>query len=272
MVNRTSRPSFPSFGLPRIAVVLVFLLAVCGPESGAAAAGARTPILMELFTSEGCSSCPPVDIWVQKLDAAQPIPGAELIVLSEHVDYWNHDGWKDPFSSAQMTERQQEYTRRLGLGDVYTPQLILDGNVVLQPSQPEQIRRDFTQLSAARMIPVRIESPALEAGNPGFITGQVAIDAGAQRHGGNVYLAVTLDKTVTDVLAGENDGKKLTNVAVVKELVKIGKMDNGKAFQQTFRVKLWKGVDPSNLRLVAFVQEPGVGKVLGATMTRAITK
>ncbi len=225
---------------------------------------------MELFTSEGCSSCPPVDIWVQKLDAAQPVPGAELIVLSEHVDYWNHDGWKDPYSSAQMTERQQGYISRLGLSEAYTPQIILDGDVVLQPSQPQQIRQSFAQLAAAHMLPMQIESSILDPGDPDFLAGQVVVGAAGQRHGGDVYLAVALDKTVTDVLAGENDGKTLTNVAVVKELVKIGKMEKGKDFQQSFRVKLWNGVDPRNLRLVAFVQESGEGKVLGATMTREI--
>jgi hypothetical protein len=271
MVSQISRPSLLRFISPRIALALPFLLAVCGPSGRAAGTGVRTPILMELFTSEGCSSCPPVDVWVQKLDAAQPIPGAELIVLSEHVDYWNHDGWKDPFSSAQMTERQQEYMRRFGSSEVYTPQIILDGDVVLQPSQPEQIRQSFTQLSAAPMLPVRIESSTLEAGDPGTLTGEVTVDGAAQKLGGDVYLAIALDKTVTDVLAGENDGKKLTNVAVVKDLVKIGKVEKGRDFQKIFRVKLWSGVDPRNLRVVAFVQEAGEGKVVGATMTRAIS-
>ena len=251
-------------------VVVLFLVAVCGSSGWSADTGARTPILLELFTSEGCSSCPPVDVWVQKLDAAQPIPGAELIVLSEHVDYWNHDGWKDPYSSAKMTERQQEYQRRFGLSDVYTPQVILDGDVVLDPSQAAQVRQDFSQLSGAPMLPVRIESAALDAGDPEMLTGQVAVDGASQKLGGDVYVAVALDKTVTDVLAGENDGKKLTNVAVVMSLVKIGKAEKGKDFEQNFRVKLWNGADRSNLRVVAFVQEPGVGKVVGAAMTRAI--
>lgn len=270
MLNWISRTALGKASFWRIPLSFLFLLTLSGSTAWSAGTSARTPILLELFTSEGCSSCPPVDVWVQKLDAAQPVPGAELIVLSEHVDYWNHDGWKDPYSSSKMTDRQEEYVRRFGLSEAYTPQVILDGDVVLQPSQPDQIRQSFSQLAAAPMLPVSIESSALEAGDPGFLTGQVVVDGAAHKLSGDVYLAVALDKTVTDVLAGENDGKKLTNVAVVMDLVKIGKLEKGKDFQQDFHVRLWNGADAANLRVVAFVQESGEGKVLGAAMTRTI--
>ncbi len=113
-----------------ILVGCTFAGASDAPQSGTAA-----PVLVELFTSEGCSSCPPADALLGKLDALQPISGANAIVLSEHVDYWNHDGWKDAYSSSFFTQRQRDYVQRIGSPNgVYTPQMVVDGAAQLNGS------------------------------------------------------------------------------------------------------------------------------------------
>lgn len=257
----------------RTAAVVIALAVLWSEDSVRAAAPpdtSRNPILIELFTSEGCSSCPPADEWVKRLDEVQPVNGAQLIVLSEHVDYWDHDGWKDPYSSSALTARQQDYAHSLGITDVYTPQIILDGYQELHPQNRQQVVDILTKSAGAAMLPVTISAPALAPGEPVFLTGNIVADGTGQKRAGDVYVAIALDRTETDVLAGENNGKKLTNVAVVKDLVKIGKLEKGKSFDQPFRVRLWPGAERTNLRVVAFVQEPGAGKVLGAAMTKQI--
>jgi hypothetical protein len=219
------------------------------------------PILLELFTSEGCSSCPPVDEFVRHMDESQPVAGAYLIVLSEHVDYWDHDGWKDKYSSAQFTERQNGYVHALNLQTAYTPQMIVDGYVELKGSS-SQIEQTFAKELKLAKIPVRIASAKIEA--PSQLKVKVEAD-GAEKHGGTVWLAVALDHAASQVSAGENSGKQLQHVAVVEDLRKVGKLDKGKPFSQDVAVKLKPDTDPKNLRIIAFIQEPNEGKVLGAT-------
>lgn len=227
---------------------------------------AAHPILVELFTSEGCSSCPPADALLEKMDRSQPIPGAHLIVLSEHVTYWDHDGWKDPNSSAALTERQAAYVHALGLATPATPEFIVDGTSEMRPENRDQVNKIFHEALAAPKIPVRIDEVNFDAGDPSILRTHIDADGNSDKHDADVYVAVALTRVESQVLHGENGGHHLTHVAVVQELTKIGKLQKGKSFDQTVPLKLKPGVDPKNVRVVAFVQEHGPGKLLGAAL------
>jgi len=236
-------------------------------EGKMAESPATHPILVELFTSEGCSSCPPADALLQKIDTNPPIAGAEMIALSEHVDYWDHDGWKDPNSSAALTERQADYIRALGLKTAYTPQFIVDGISEARANNPQQFNKILQDAAAAPMIPVRIREVSVDAGNPAVLRARVEADGISDKHA-DVYVAIALDRVESQVLHGENGGRHLTHIAVVVQLTKIGKLQKGKGFAENVQLKLKPGTDPKNLRIIAFVQEPGPGRLLGAALRR----
>ena len=235
--------------------------------SSAVTAGAKgTPILVELFTSEGCSSCPPADDFVQKLDTVQPVPGAQLIVLSEHVDYWDHDGWKDPNSSHALTERQSDYVRALRLSTAYTPQIIVDGAREMKIGDAQAAEDVFQQAVAAPKIPMHISGVTVQQGNPNILRAQVQAESTRGQSNADVFLAIALDHVDSQVLRGENGGRHLTHVAVVQQIAKIGKLNREKNFAEDVQLKLKAATALDNLRIVAFVQEPGPGKLLGAAL------
>jgi len=245
-----------------------------GPQGESKTAATETsradthPVLVELFTSEGCSSCPPADALLQKMDVSQPVAGAHLIVLSEHVDYWDRDGWKDPNSSPALTERQAAYTRALRLETPYTPQFIVDGTSEMHPDNPQQVGKTFHEAAAAPKVSVSIGEVSVGAGNPGVLRTRIEADGSPDKHNADVYVAVALDRVESQVLHGENGGRHLTHVAVVQQLTKIGKLQKGKSFDETVQLKLKPGTDPKNVRIVAFVQEPGPGRLLGAALRK----
>ncbi len=243
-----------------------------GPQGENKTAAAETtsaiPVLIELFTSEGCSSCPPADIFLQKLDRGQPIPGAQLIVLSEHVTYWDQDGWKDPNSSASLTDRQSSYEGALGEKTVFTPQLIVDGTQQMRLGSPQQIKDLLQKAATTPKVPIRIGEVTVDAGSPTTLRAHLETDANFEKQNADVYVAIALDHVESQVLRGENGGRHLVHVAVVQELTKVGKLQKGKTFTHDVQLKLKPGTDPKNVRLVALLQESGPGKVLGAAVRR----
>src|SRR3984893_14276718 len=124
-----SMKTLPYF-LAALALILAATCQTASPQrtvSNGGSTSVRAPVLLELFTSEGCSSCPPADALLARLEEQQPVAGADIIALEEHVDYWDHQGWVDPFSSGQWTQRQQDYASGFGTHSVYTPELVVNG-------------------------------------------------------------------------------------------------------------------------------------------------
>jgi len=255
------------FGLTVLGMVCVaaMLVGSAWAQGASAQTSSARPVLLELFTSEGCSSCPPADALVQQLDQSQPISGAHLIVLSEHVDYWDHDGWKDPYSSSAITDRQIDYVRAMKLKEPYTPQIIVDGTTELRGDE-QQMLQTLEKDADAPKISLRLDSVTADGKTPPDLKGRIDIQPGSAKHTADVYVAVALAHAESQVASGENSGKHLSYVDVVQEIKKVGKLDKNGQFSQDFQLKLKPGTNPNNIRLVAFVQEPGPGRVLGAAL------
>src|SRR5215467_15396569 len=168
-----------------------------------------TPVLVELFTSEGCSSCPPADALLQKLERFQPISGAELVVLSEHVDYWNDIGWKDPYSSHEYSERQSAYAAQFGNGSIYTPQMVVDGRFEFVGSDEHRASQAIEEAAKAPKAPVHIS-----LGSSDDKTTVVHIQVGplpsaARNQSAGVFLGLADNSDESQVSRGENAGRML---------------------------------------------------------------
>jgi hypothetical protein len=230
-------------------------------------AAGTSSVLVELFTSEGCSTCPPADKLLTELDENQPVNGARVIALSEHVDYWNRLGWKDPFSSAQFTERQTDYSRTLRVEDIYTPQMIVDGRTEFVGNQRAAALEAIAKAAQSPKASVEV---AVKTSAPNSITLSIQVGDVPEVSRGDradVILAITESGLMSNVARGENAGRRLTHSAVTHKLVKIGTVE-GRDFSAEPVVRLdsiWK---QARLKAVIFVQERASRRVLGV---RAIT-
>lgn len=223
---------------------------------------ARVPVLLELFTSEGCSSCPPADQLLATLDEKQPEPGAELIVLSEHVDYFNSSAWKDPFSARLFTERQEAFSQHPGFDGVYTPQMVVDGRFGFVGSDNAAASPAIRKALRQPKIPLAISGVARERTSV-----SVRIDSAGDRDlkgaQGRVFIALTEERVESRVSGGENARRTLRHVAVVRELKSAATIDmRGPSTAET-RFDLQPEWGAKGMRVVAFIQDPASGYVLG---------
>ncbi|MGD1063771.1 MAG: DUF1223 domain-containing protein [Terracidiphilus sp.] len=252
-------PAPDPFRTASLAVVLVataFLL--CLPAAGqpgavpnqapAQAPTQPNPVLVELFTSEGCSDCPPADAVLAQLDT-QGFPGAQVIVLSEHVTYWNHQGWTDPFSFDEIDFRQQGYVRQFGLDSPATPQFVVDGAMQLAGSNPPVLAGFITRAAAAPKIQIEIGN-AHRAAN-GSIAFTVHTATAAK---GTLVAVIAENATHSEVSHGENAGRTLHHVAVVRVIKEFGSSaTDGRTLELSGGNVLRAEKDGEPLRLVVFL-------------------
>ena len=267
MISSRRRMLFATTAPVFAAVVLWSALRAASPhEYGQRSAGAAltgSPVLVELFTSEGCSSCPPADDLLREMVDAGAFEGVPVIALSEHVDYWNRLGWTDPYSSSAFTRRQQQYSERLG-ASVYTPQMVVDGRIEFVGSERRAAANAVSESARTAKVPIALQ---LRAGPASRLVVTVALDEPPSQRGEfDVMLAIAEDNLVSDVARGENQGRKLAHTAVVRRLESIGRWraDRGAA---TFSAKV--DLDPAwrrnRIRAVVFLQARDGGPVAGVT-------
>lgn len=239
----------------------LFGLGLFAPAAGGAAETKpaeglpRSPVVLELFSSEGCSSCPPADALLSQLDAAGEVGGAPLVALELHVDYWDYLGWRDPFSSADYTARQVRYTNWLGTRN-YTPQLVVDGQTDVLGSSRGGATAAVTAASK------RPSQAAVQLKRQGDSL-MVQVAAPTKPQGAAVLLYITESGLSTKVLRGENGGQTLHHAPVVRTLKTLGTV-HGDSYSAQVPLRLEAGWKPDALRAVVVVQSESDGRILGA--------
>ena len=227
----------------------------------------RVPVLVELFTSEGCSSCPPADALLRQLEEQQPLTGVEIIALSEHVDYWDQLGWRDRFSSPVFTARQQRYAPQFGGEGPYTPQMVVDGRDGFVGGDRARALQSITRAAALAKLRLVVSAPEIEGR---AVTATVTLgESGApatlaKASGAEVYGALVDPEDRTEVRRGENGGKVLTHAGVVRVLQRVGTVGQMARGPLRLQTAAPDGTDPATMRVVFFVEETGRGRILGA--------
>ena len=234
--------------------------------NAAASRDRAVPVLVELFTSEGCSSCPPADALLSKLVNAETIPGVEVIALGEHVDYWNNLGWSDPYSKADFSQRQRDYSSAFDLESVYTPQMIVDGHEEFVGGDWNRARAAIVKAAQTPKGRIDLTFPHeadLDQNSPVRRLAIQVKDLPNRSDDADVLFAITENNLQTQVTRGENSGRYLHHSAVVRELNLVGHIvANDKTFVIERSINVSPGWRTENLRVIAFVQERRSHRIL----------
>jgi hypothetical protein len=234
-------------------------------DPNAAAKPSAPVVIVELFTSEGCSSCPPADLLLKRLSEEQPVHGAQVVALEEHVDYWNHLGWSDPYSSAEFTRRQEDYVSVFHNATAYTPQMIVDGQTEVTATQASKAIAAIEESSHKTRVKVAVSQAAGSSESAAAFDISVSnAAAGAGKHGLELWLAVTECGLQSDVKAGENSGETLKHAAVVRSLHKVADVRGDGALEKAVSVNVSKQWKRDQLSVVAFVAQKDTRKIVGA--------
>lgn len=241
--------------------------ALSSQENPKALASQASPVVVELFTSEGCSSCPPADAFLAKLAEQGPAHNLHVVALEEHVDYWDDQGWRDPFSSHNWTTRQDAYADVLGNKNPYTPQIVVDGSVECSGGQQQLAVQTIVKESAQAKTPVTLsQGQAAKPGSENFSVQIGKLLTTAKGGAAEVWLAITETGLHSSVTRGENAGHELQHAAVVRSMRKIGeaKPDREVAFSGDAAIPIRNEWKRENLKAVALVQEKNSMRILGA--------
>ncbi len=216
----------------------------------------KTHVFVELFTSEGCSSCPPADRVLAQLEREQTNMDAEIITLALHVDYWNYLGWKDEFSSKSYSERQSGYAERFKLDSIYTPQMVVDGQTQFVGSNLGTAQKAISDLAKNQKANIEISNANDKL--------KVKIADAPAHDDSYVWLAIAEDDLKTNVRRGENGGKTLNHVSVVREMKLLGNLAAAdKTFENETALQLNSNWKKENLNFIVFVQGKESKKVFG---------
>jgi len=219
---------------------------------------AKQPVLVELFTSEGCSSCPPADRNAAFLENNQPVPNADIITLAFHVDYWDGPEWKDEFSSASYSQRQNEYGEAFKLDAIYTPEMVVDGRAEFVGSDSGKATKAIADAANVTKGTIAI--------SPDQDKFKIVVSQLTKHEDATAYLAIAEDNIKSNVRGGENSGSSFVHMSVVRELDTLGKIgadaDNAAFQTQLSKNKAWHA---ENLKYIAFVQENSTRKIIAVT-------